>query len=70
MAYATNTTTLGALRTGGFAEFRAALTERWAQHRTYRATFNELSALNDRDLADLGIARSQIRSIALQAVAK
>lgn len=47
---------LGALRT--------ALTGRAAQHRLYRATRRELDGLGDRDLADLGIHRGQIRSVA------
>lgn len=37
------------------------------QHRIERTTFNELSQLTDRDLADLGIHRSQIREIARDA---
>ncbi|MEM5519955.1 DUF1127 domain-containing protein [Sulfitobacter sp. AS59] len=36
------------------------------QARVYRATFNELSSLSNRELADLGMSRSQIRSIALE----
>ncbi len=43
-----------------------ALETRRKQRRVYRATFNELSSLSNRDLGDLGIARSQIRSIALE----
>ncbi|CTQ32023.1 DUF1127 domain-containing protein [Jannaschia rubra] len=35
--------------------------------RTYRRTLNELSALSNRDLADLGLSRSMIRAIALEA---
>jgi uncharacterized protein YjiS (DUF1127 family) len=33
----------------------------------YRQTFEELSALSDRDLADLGIARASIPSVAREA---
>lgn len=36
------------------------------QGRVYRATFNELSSLSNRELADLGMCRSQIRSVALE----
>lgn len=50
---------LGALATS----LRAGM----ARRAVYRRTVSELDALRDRDLADLGIARSQIRSIALQA---
>lgn len=35
--------------------------------RSYRRTVNELSNLRDRDLADLGISRSDIPAIARQA---
>ena len=44
----------------------SAIATRRKQNRVYRATFNELSALSNRELADLGMARSQIRSIALE----
>jgi uncharacterized protein YjiS (DUF1127 family) len=33
----------------------------------YSTTLNELSALSNRDLADLGIARSEVRRIAWEA---
>ena len=38
-----------------------------AYKRAVRQTFDELSAMNDRDLADIGIARGEIRNIAAQA---
>ncbi|MGR3496652.1 DUF1127 domain-containing protein [Citreimonas sp.] len=38
-----------------------------ARRAVYRRTLNELYSLSDRDLADLGIHRSQVRSIAWQA---
>jgi|AntAceMinimDraft_12_1070368.scaffolds.fasta_scaffold131399_2 uncharacterized protein YjiS (DUF1127 family) len=41
-----------------------------ADMRAARQTFNELSAMTDRDLADIGIARSEIRHIASQTVAQ
>lgn len=40
---------------------------RYAQWRTYRRTVHELSALTDRDLSDLGIGRSEIRRVAIEA---
>lgn len=67
MTYATQTrTTTGALgaRLGGL---RSALAGRYAKYKVYRNTMNELSALTDRDLADLGINRSMISSIATEA---
>ncbi|MGC1494247.1 MAG: DUF1127 domain-containing protein [Sulfitobacter sp.] len=41
-----------------------ALATRYKQHRTYRETFNELSALSNRELNDLGLSRANLRSIA------
>ncbi|MGA9434657.1 MAG: DUF1127 domain-containing protein [Roseobacter sp.] len=38
-----------------------------ARRKVYRATYHELSMLTDRDLADLGIPRSNIRRLALEA---
>lgn len=36
----------------------------YRQRGMFRQTVNELSALNDRDLRDIGIARAEIRRIA------
>jgi uncharacterized protein YjiS (DUF1127 family) len=44
-------------------DFETALTKR----RAYSTTLNELSALSDRDLADLGLHRSGIKAVALEA---
>ena len=46
-----------------FANFRDA----WRAYGVYRQTFNELSALSDRELADLGVARSEIARVAFEA---
>ncbi|MEO0905533.1 MAG: DUF1127 domain-containing protein [Pseudomonadota bacterium] len=53
--------------TEGFAAFRAQLAENAAKRKTYRTTLAELQRLTDRDLADLGIARSMIKGIAFEA---
>ncbi|MBP1807046.1 DUF1127 domain-containing protein [Rubellimicrobium aerolatum] len=45
---------------------RAALAQRLARYRLYRQTLDELGSLSDRDLADLGIHRSQIVDIATE----
>ena len=42
--------------------------QRWDEYRTYRRTINELSRLNGRQLADLGLHRSEIRRAAEEAV--
>ncbi|MEM7709308.1 MAG: DUF1127 domain-containing protein [Pseudomonadota bacterium] len=39
----------------------------WAKWRLYRRTLDELSALSDRDLDDLGLGRGMIREIAREA---
>jgi uncharacterized protein YjiS (DUF1127 family) len=44
------------------------LAERRAQDRAYRTTVNELSAMCDRDLTDIGIHRADIHAIAQEAV--
>jgi uncharacterized protein YjiS (DUF1127 family) len=49
--------------TGLFAGFSAALQRR----RVYAQTISELRSLSDRELADLGIVRSMITSIAQEA---
>ncbi len=38
-----------------------------SKRRIYRATYYELSVLSDRDLTDLGIPRSNIKKLALEA---
>jgi uncharacterized protein YjiS (DUF1127 family) len=43
------------------------LVTRYKKYRLYRETFDGLSALTNRDLADLGIGRSDIRRIAIEA---
>ena len=45
----------------------SGLRGRWATYRSYRNTLNELSMLSDRELSDLGMSRSSLRSIALEA---
>tara|TARA_R110000765_G_scaffold67653_1_gene130763 strand:- start:1447 stop:1683 length:237 start_codon:yes stop_codon:yes gene_type:complete len=46
---------------------RDAIRSQRAQRQAMRQTYDELSAMSDRDLADIGIARGDIRYIALQA---
>ena len=63
MAYTTTSTSfaprLHMLRTA-FAD--------WAeQRRVYRTTLNELTELSDRDLADLGLHRADLRRVAREA---
>ncbi len=44
--------------------------QRYAKHRVYRETYAELAALGDRELNDLGLSRSMIRGLALDAAEK
>ena len=53
-----------AVRNGRFAAFFNTIVERAAQYRLYRKTLDELRALGDRELADLGLNRSMLRSVA------
>ena len=46
------------------ADLRAALVQRFAYNRTYA----ELSALTDRELADIGLRRSDIAEVAAKAI--
>ena len=52
---------------GRFAALRETLATRFANYRTYRATMNELADLSDRELADLGLARANLRAVAYEA---
>ncbi|WP_040615572.1 DUF1127 domain-containing protein [Oceanicola granulosus] len=58
-----NTGSLRTRLTGLVNEYR----ERQAKYNVYRRTVTELSSLTDRDLADLGVHRSQIRGLAHEA---
>jgi len=64
------TNTRGAVRsdiTGRLTAFVANTRSRMAQYSTFRRTRDELNALTDRELADLGINRTMIREIAQEA---
>ncbi len=67
MAYVSNANAATLTIGQRFDEFRARLAEASAQRKTYRTTVAELSQLSDRELADLGIHRAMIKSIALEA---
>ncbi|SDC34000.1 DUF1127 domain-containing protein [Ruegeria marina] len=51
----------------GISAMIEAAMARFARYRVYRETVNELSSLSGRELADLGLHRSMIKRIALQA---
>lgn len=43
------------------------LRDKWSRYKVYRDMLDELRSLSERDLADLGIHRSQINAIAIEA---
>jgi uncharacterized protein YjiS (DUF1127 family) len=45
----------------------ARLRQSFADYREYLATYNELNALSDRELADIGVSRLNVRDIAREA---
>ena len=70
MAYA-NTTALPTV--SFFARIGSALdalATRYKQYRLYRETFDSLNDLSDRELADLGLCRSNLRGTAFAVVYK
>lgn len=67
MAYANATRTGEWGIIAAFNGLVARLGDARRRYSVYRQTVAELEALNDRDLADLGIARSSITSIATEA---
>ena len=69
MAYTTQTHAASPLF-ARISEMMANLSERRAKNRVYRTTLSELSNLSNRDLADLGMSRTMIKSVAYQAAYK
>ena len=67
MAMATNTPALKGTHFGGITTLVEAAKTRFARYRLYRQTVSELSALSNRELADLGLSRAMIRGLARQA---
>ena len=53
---------------GGLGGFVARIRKAVADHRLYLQTLDELQALTDRELSDLGISRLSIREIAHDSV--
>lgn len=67
MAVTTDFSAAKSVESSGFSAFLEDLKLRFARHRVYRRTVSELSALSNRELADLGLHRSMIRRVAMQA---
>jgi uncharacterized protein YjiS (DUF1127 family) len=51
----------------GVARAVASLREAWARRKVYRQTLTELRSLSERELRDLGLHRSMLTRIALEA---
>lgn len=64
MAYVN--TTLAPSFTDRMRSIFEAIKTRRAQNRLYRQTMRELSALSERELADLGLCRYDLRRVALE----
>lgn len=67
MAYANSTRALGVSLSDRLAATLTVLRAAVQRRRVYAQTLRELKALSDRDLADLGIHRSMIRTVAREA---
>lgn len=67
MAFATDFHGVNVDITGRFMATLKSAKLRFANHRVYRKTVSELSALSARELNDLGISPSMIKRIALEA---
>lgn len=66
MAYLNNTRSLDAGIADRIANAFKNVGLRFAQYRAYRQTVTQLSVLDDRELADLGLHRSMIVSVAIE----
>ncbi len=67
MAFASEIHALNGDITHRIAAAYKSMAARFASHRVYRQTVSELSELSTRELDDLGISRSMIKRIALEA---
>ena len=68
MAYApSNTSPAQSALTSRFDALLIDIRARLARRRVFRQTLAELSVLSDRELADLGLSRSELRRVAWQA---
>jgi uncharacterized protein YjiS (DUF1127 family) len=67
MAYANATHTADFGLAGRFTAIKNSLVERVARNRVFRETQAELQSLSNRELNDLGLSRSGIKAIALEA---
>lgn len=69
MAYNTNIRTAPSLLER-LVSFKDDLAARYAQYRVFKTTLAELNSLSSRELNDLGLSRSSLRSVAYEAAYK
>ncbi|WP_420005764.1 DUF1127 domain-containing protein [Arenibacterium sp. LLYu02] len=67
MAMLNAITTEKSFAAGSLAQMTQSIRAKYAQYRLYRETLSELNALSGRELADLGLNRSMLKRIALEA---
>lgn len=67
MAYTTTHFAASLPGLSGFSPLRN-LIARYRSYRLYRETFDGLNALSNRELADLGLTRSELHDVARKAV--
>ncbi|GHH01271.1 DUF1127 domain-containing protein [Pseudodonghicola xiamenensis] len=67
MAALTHSDDRAASPTGRLAAWIDDARVRFERHRVYRRTMSEMGALNNQELADLGLHRSELRRVAYQA---
>lgn len=67
MAYNTDTAFAGFSLSQRFATLRAELSEKATKRKVYRTTLAELQSLSNRDLSDLGLNPTMLKSIAYEA---
>ncbi|MDG1067423.1 MAG: DUF1127 domain-containing protein [Sulfitobacter sp.] len=67
MAYFTDTTVSVAAQPRRVAAFLDAIALKLRQRKAYNQTFNELCKMTQRDMADLGLCRGDIRRLSREA---
>lgn len=67
MAYFTDTNAAVSAQPSRIAAFFDAIALKLRQRKVYRKTFDELCTMTSRDLADLGMCRSDFRRLSLEA---
>ncbi|MEH6829919.1 DUF1127 domain-containing protein [Sulfitobacter sp.] len=67
MTYFTDTNVAVSAQPSRIAAFFDAIALKARQRKAYRQTFNELCTMTSRDLADLGMSRSDFRRLSKEA---